>query len=94
MKSFWFSWYHEQSFGAFELHSPWWVSGSTETANTVCAAVRAEDEEHAKRLVIESFDTAPTEVEWRFVEERPADWSPFTDRFPRARWMKWEAVPA
>lgn len=48
MKSFWISWYHEQSFGAFELHSPWWVSGSTDTANTVCAAVRAEDEEHAK----------------------------------------------
>ena len=59
MKSFWISWYHEQSFGAFELHSPWWVSGSTDTANTVCAAVRAEDEEHAKRIVVEAFVTPP-----------------------------------
>jgi len=25
----------------------------------------------------------------RFVTQKPADWSPFSDRFPRADWMQW-----
>jgi len=44
------------------------------------------------RLTVEhkqNLDLMPEDVEWRFVEERPDDWSPFSDRFPQADWMEW-----
>lgn len=100
MSSFWISWFHKPAMGAFELHSPWWVSGSREVANrftfdeghsepTICAAVRAEDEAAAKEAVTAAYDMRPADMEWRFCEPRPDDWSPFSGRFPRADWMKW-----
>lgn len=93
MKNFWLSWYHA---GAFELHTPWWISGyrsaqedQEEDQATICAAVVAESEEAAKQLIIACHDTPPTEIEFRFVEERPSGWSPFCDRFRAASWMRW-----
>ena len=98
---FWLSWWHPAETGDFELASPWWVSGSPfsydpkdELAliaeNCICAAVRAESEDDAKAKVLAAYDTPPPALEWRFCEPRPKDWSPFTDRFERADWMKWE----
>jgi hypothetical protein len=55
---------------------------------TICAAIIAEDEEAARRIVIEAHDK-PVVPEWRFVEARPEDWTPFCDRFQRKDWMKW-----
>ncbi len=53
--------------------------------------VLAEDEQSAKEKVLRSYDVyLPADaVTWRFVEERPDDWSPFGDRFPKADWMQW-----
>lgn len=93
MKSYWLSWYCPLELrGMFELHWPWWVSGVRlgDEAETVCAAVRAESEKAAKRIIIDAHDEPrPDDLEWRFIEERPADWSPFNDRFQKADWMKW-----
>lgn len=91
LKPFWMSWWHHDRYGAFELHSPWWSSGFRgDDATSICAAVLAEDEEAAREVVLASYDKRPDDVEWRFTEERPLDWSPFTSRFRKADWMKWE----
>ena len=98
MKSFWISWFGTA--GPWTLESPWWISGYRIVADrmafdeqreepTVCAAVRASNEGEAKRIIREAHDAKPTELEWRFCEERPEGWTPFTDRFPKADWMKW-----
>lgn len=91
MKNFWISWEHREEYSGFELHTPWWITGSGESYQTVCAAVRAEDEEGAKKVVLDSFDETPQtdDFQWRFVQERPADWSPFSERFPKQKWMQW-----
>ena len=98
MKTFWLSWYGNG--WPFTLDTPWWISGyrffADENAKddefqqpTICAAVRAESKEAAKEIILAAHDARPSNLEWRFVDERPADWSPFTDRFPRADWMQW-----
>jgi hypothetical protein len=87
MKNFWVSWY---SAGSFELNSPWWVSGERgDGAETICAAIKAEDVQAAKQVVVKAHDDPPTGIEWRFVTEHEAGWSPFSDRFPKAAWMTW-----
>lgn len=100
MSNFWISWFHTPAMGGFELHSPWWVSGSREVVNrlafdeghsepTICAAVQADDEDGAKEAVVASYDMRPSNVEWRFCEPRADDWTPFNERFPKADWMTW-----
>lgn len=93
MKNFWISWNHRESYGAFALEMPWWISGRAfdDSYETVCAAVRAENEDEAKEIVLGAYDKRPSmrHFVWRFVNERPEDWQPFCDRFPRGDWMKW-----
>lgn len=92
MKNYWVSWYTTEKMGLFDLYSPWWYTGHrvSDGAPTVCAAVKAQSEEEAKLVVLKSYDKTPLEIEWRFCNERPADWSPFNARFPRGKWMEWE----
>lgn len=98
MKSFWMSWYHTPELGGFELSSPWWKSGvrlvATESGEieehpTICAAIRADHLEGAMDRVLTGYDVRPDDVEWRFFNEKPDDWSPFSERFPKADWMEW-----
>jgi len=100
---YWVSWYcPEDMMGKFELHSPWWISGETmdePMSFTICAAVMATSEDQAKLKVIMSHDApyvsrASTETVWRFASLKPDDWSPFTDRFPKADWMQWPQAAA
>lgn len=58
--------------------------------DSICAAIEASDEAEAKLLVTLAHDL-PVELEWRFVEARPDDWSPFCDGFRKAEWMQWPA---
>jgi hypothetical protein len=51
--------------------------------------VRANDEDAAREVALSSYDTRPPELAFRFVEERPDEWVPFCDRFPRSSWMVW-----
>ncbi len=93
MKSFWVSWYEPPDLlEAFELHWPWWISGSrmSDDAITICAAVKAESEEKAKELILDAHDNPIAALEFRFCEEKPENWEgPFGERFPRADWMDW-----
>lgn len=85
MKNFWISWYNPGT--TFALASPWWVSGYSGDAATICAAVRAEDKAAAEEIVYRAMDERPGSIAFRFVEERPSDWSPYNGRFRRAEWM-------
>ena len=96
MKRFWISWYARKA--AFEYYGPWWISGWTNDwddneIDIICAAVLAESEEQAKATIQRSHYNPELEIEWRFCTEKSADWSPFSERFPRASWMVWEAAP-
>lgn len=96
LKKFWVSWYSPAKLGGWELHTPWWVSGyamgDEEDVPTICAALHARDEAAAHQTIADCYDkeTKITDIEWRFVEERPDDWSPFNSRFQRAPWMNWD----
>lgn len=74
----------------FEYHGPWWESGSDfDDRRSLCAAVMAEDEEDAKRIISKAFDDGFAPDDWRFAEPEETAWSPFNDRFQRQDWMKW-----
>jgi len=91
MKNFWISWYSDIPLDQFEMHRPWWISGyDADDRPIVCAAVPAPDEQAARLFVRRSYDNPPDDLDWRFVEERPDDWSPFNSRFEEAKWMIWE----
>jgi hypothetical protein len=98
MKNFWVSWYSPSKLGSWEMFNPWWISGyavgGDEDVPTICSAVRAESEDDAKMGLMLRYDTPPNpdDIAWRFAEERPDNWSPFTDRFERAAWMVWPAT--
>ncbi len=97
LHAYWLSWYHHPDDGEFELHSPWWISGFTISQpqrDTIVAAVQAESEEAAWEAVHAAYDTPPTRLERRFIDEL-GDRVPWTDtggRFPRADWMTWPGV--
>jgi hypothetical protein len=90
LKNYWISWWARALDGAFELHFPWWVSGEKidEDSSSICAAVKANSEKEVREMIYICYDTRPEDLEWRFIEERPDDWSPFCDRFPKAEWME------
>lgn len=94
-KNYWISWYHVREFGEFELHFPWWVTGTRvyDRAETVCAAVQAESEADARLMVEAAYDRPPYDVEWRFVTEKPLGWSPYSDRFRQGEWMRRTPFP-
>lgn len=75
---------------SFELHSPWWAQGTSEEGKVIYAAIMAKGESEARAVVFEAQDV-PHNIAFSLVEEKPDDWSPFTDEFPRADWMKWPA---
>jgi hypothetical protein len=88
MRPFWVSWWRAP--GTFELHRPWWISGERDDgAQSMCAAVLAQDEFTARLCVQWAHDNKDTVIEWRFVEPKDRGWSPFSSRFRRADWMIW-----
>lgn len=84
-RRWWISWYGP--FAVFDLRWPLWVTGSTlGDRQTFCAAVIAPTEEAAWKMIEEGYSEL-TAIEHRFCIARPADWSPFNDRFPADDWM-------
>lgn len=87
-KRWWVSWYSESS--AFALWFPWWVSGfDSRDRDTIVAAVIADTEEEAKEIIFSAYDTRPSHIEWRFLNELPDGASPYSDRFRKADWHVW-----
>lgn len=94
MNNYWISWWHEPSFSPFELYSPWWISGEAhDGAQSICAAIKAIDEHDARCIVLNSYDSLPDKLRFRFNSYREKDWTPFSDRFQKADWMKWDNEP-
>jgi hypothetical protein len=77
----------------WEYHGPWWVSGVRDAEDgqqeSICAAVVADNDDHARRIIEAAHDPGHAPVEWRFITENEPTWSPFSDRFPRRAWMRW-----
>ncbi len=92
-RPFWVSWWQTPDLPEFELHSPWWISGSRpgDGAASICAAVMAAYEDAARETVYRAFDERPDRLDFRFVTAQPAGWSPYCDRFQAADWMRWPA---
>jgi hypothetical protein len=98
-RPFWVSWYTSKALGPFEWHGPWWITGQTceePPRSTVCAAVLAVDEEHAKEAIRLAYDKRQADLEWRFCNERERGWAPWkvndpthTSRFQPRPWMRW-----
>lgn len=93
MKQFWVSWWQKNEYGAFEIHFPWWISGSrelndNEDEHSICAAIKAKSEKDAKEFIYKSYDKRPDDLEFRFCTEFEGE--PYSDRFQKADWMKWD----
>jgi hypothetical protein len=97
VRAWWISWYADPADGPFELHTPWWISGSTMEhvqRSTIVAAVQAESEDDAWEVVREAYDADPKNLEERFCTELTDEKMPWErpgSRFQLADWMKWPA---
>lgn len=99
-RPFWVSfWDSPEHLKTFEYSGPWWISGmrgafddESDTQESIVAAVMAEDEQDARRVINQAYDGKDGPLEWRFVTPKPADWRPLLNesgRFPPKPWMKW-----
>ncbi len=87
MKRWWVSFW-TSDISEFEYNGPWWISGyDSNDRRSVCAAVVAANENEAREIIKKANVDEPEE--WRFVDERPDDWSPFSERFAKRDWMQW-----
>lgn len=73
MNLFWLSWKDHANFSDLELHWPWWTTGSGDDYRTICALIMAEDETSACEVIYEAYDERPTDIRFRFVEQRDLD---------------------
>lgn len=79
--------------GEREIHSPSWVSGYGKGPTIVFAAI-GESEDDVMDYVESSCLDEGYAIEWRFVNERADDYSPYSDRFPGpSDWHVWPGVP-
>jgi hypothetical protein len=93
MTRYWISWWQPGD-DPRPLHFPpkeprvlgWWRSGSDGERTSICAIVAASVEWTAKAAVAEDWPES-VDAEWRFVEQKSADWTP-GDRFPLSDWMQ------
>lgn len=97
LRPFWVSWYAPHDGTGWTLRSPWWYSGyrsrADDDVDTICCgAVMAEDEPGAQAVIRAAHDRPVPNLEFQFTEERPAEWSPYTERFRKADWMQWPVV--
>jgi hypothetical protein len=95
VKKYWISWYHLIDYSDFELDLPWWSTGwrCSDEADTICAGIIANSSEDAEERIYRAYDERPLEIEFRFVDLKSNDWSPFGSRFVKREWMRWpEAV--
>lgn len=87
MRIYWLSWESRNEFSNYELHWPWWISGSGDGFNTICAAIVGRDEDAVREVVYDCYDARPDHIKFRFIEERADDFVPYSDRFAWKSWM-------
>lgn len=93
---YWVSfWVDDKLLPKFEMHRPWWVSAQDmRDRSSICCAVIADNEDAVKDYVKSCFDGGfvPKNIEYRFINKREEDWSPFSARFSFAEWMQWPGM--
>lgn len=89
MKKYWISWEHNTDYGLFTLTFPWWITGYGNNMNPqICASILTDT--NPEDYIRFSYDKPPHDIQFRFIEEKPDDWSPFSSRFAKADWMMWD----
>lgn len=79
--------------GGYELHCPNWVSGYGQGPTVVFATI-AESEDALVEYIETHCLEEGSSIDWRFVNERADDYSPYSDRFPGpSDWHVWPDVP-
>lgn len=97
---FWVSWNHRPRHGTFVADFPCWLTYSyigygRGSYAAYCASAMARDDDEARDIIFRAHRKRPPAIDFRFVDKKRADWSPFSRRFPRADWMVWpEAAKA
>ena len=90
MTKYWISWWHDTNYRPFLLNFPWWSTGTAhDDAESICAAVIADDEVEARNIITNAYPEK-YKIRFRFNEAKPQNWSPFSDRFKKMEWMKWD----
>jgi hypothetical protein len=93
LRPFWVSWWVEPGKDC-TLQWPHWVTGirgifgDGPRQESICAAIMARTEIEAELCVRGAYEPG-VELEFRFINERPSGWSPFSERFPRGPGMSW-----
>lgn len=92
-KRYWISWLGSEFPKAIIPSWPWWIDGWTygasgEQTPIIVGAVVGTSVEQVKQRVTDARIGGRVK-EWRFVEEKPADWTPFNQRYPQQPWMRW-----
>ena len=95
MNKYWVSWRHYAEMGdfIFKDENPCWETGELYAGRpiiTYVVAIKTFDEYLAKKEVFNAYDQQVEEIDFIFAVKKPAKWSPFCERFPRADWMVWE----
>lgn len=94
MKNYWISWWNlalpDDTFVVIDTEFPSWVSGFRDDAESICAAVKANDEDAVMQIIQDLYASVgyPDNFEIRFIDERPDDWTPYNSRF-----QKFEGMP-
>lgn len=89
MTKYWVSWWHKEEYGEFDLKWPCWLTAETyeEPARLAyCAAVKVKTGKDVLSVITKSYGIENNDLlclEWRFVIQKPDDWTPYSDRFSR-----------
>jgi hypothetical protein len=93
MSRYWVSWAQETEDYRPVDYPPnrkilgWWCSGTDADDKAIlCALVEAAGPSDARDAVYIDWPEATQNTDWRFFEEKPADFVP-GDRFPLSDWM-------
>lgn len=91
MNNYWVSWWHRESMGNFNLHSPWWSTGRVQLDGDVYISISALiqcEEGDILDVIRRSYEIKSFNyllgclINWRFVIPKPEGWRPPKDRFP------------
>lgn len=99
--TWWVSWWHDyKKDGEFEIQGPCWLTGYSvdDAKRSFVCALRARDEDHAREIVRNAYDTPPDSLDERFCDlvmdeggsiTPDAPWTGPGGRFPRPDWAVW-----
>ena len=96
MRKYWISWVHDKKFGSIKTIFPMWRDGVYKNGNPIIsAAVKAHGSiDLIKRVFPSLYDRQENGKSQNMIivnfHEKPKDWSPFSDEYPKQEWMNYD----